>query len=101
MRVYKDYTWESGKAYVHRTYYRTRLFNTCTCIPSSFTPGSHCFVMWTVERTVTVVRRQQVQTEVIVIGKELDVVWFADIKYRARVAAIGTPLDVHVIHTCN
>lgn len=65
---------------------RTRLFNTIV-----FTTGSHCFVMWTVERTVTVVRRQQVQTEVIVIGKELDVVWFAEIKYRARVAAIGTP----------
>ena len=85
-----------------RTHYRTRLFN--TCVPScsfSFTPGFHCIVMWTMERTVTVVRRQKVQKEVIVIGEELDVVWFADIKYRARVAAIGTLLHVHVIHTCN
>ena len=36
--------------------------------------GTHCFVVWTAEQTVTVVKRHQVQTDVIIIGKEEDVV---------------------------
>ena len=35
-----------------------------------FILGSHCFVLWTVEQTVTVVKRQQVQTTCIVVGKD-------------------------------
>ena len=38
---------------------------------------------------VSLVKRQQVKTEVIVIGKEEDVVWRGNSKYRARLAAMG------------
>ena len=60
--------------------------------------GSHCFVLWLDEGTVTVVKRKQVQADVVVIGKEEDVVWHRNIKYRAKVAAIGM---LHLCHSLN
>ena len=60
--------------------------------------GSHCFVFWLDEGTVTVVKRKQVQADVVVIGKEEDVVWHRNIKYRAKVAAVGM---LYLCHSLN
>ena len=37
---------------------------------------------------MTVVKRKQVQADVVMIGKEEDVVWYQNIKYRAKVAGM-------------
>ena len=47
---------------------------------------------------MTVVKRKQVQADVVVIGKEEDVVWYRNIKYRAKVAAIGM---LYLCHNLN
>ena len=68
-----------------------------------FNSGTHCFVVWTVEQTVTVVKRKKVQSDEIVIGKEVDVIWVQNIKYPAKVAATGMYCSIHKhvhVHAC-